>query len=230
MTIGIHQPNFLPWFGYFLKIFGSDHFVLLDHVQFSKGSFTNRNKIVDKSGKQQWMTIPIKGQKLESAINQIEVDYNARWHIKLPKTLQANYAGAPYFKEMRSTIFDIFEEQPTHLSNLNCKLIIEVSRLLEIETTFSKTSELSIENERNEMLVNICKHFKADTYLAGKGSKNYEESELFRSAGIELRHLEFDYPNYDQGKFEFVPNLSILDMLFYAGKDKIIRWLRDSHS
>ncbi|MFC1517581.1 WbqC family protein [Candidatus Margulisiibacteriota bacterium] len=218
--IGIHQPNFLPWLGYFYKIKHSDIFVYLDTVQYTKNSLQNRNKIKTPQG-EQWIAIPVLSKgKFGQLTKDVEINLNEKWKEKILKGLEMNYKKAPFFSEYFPKLKAILEKYSGNkLSELSIELIEWLCRKLEINTSRKKASELGLDPElkSTDMLVEICKKSGADTYLSGAGGSNYQEEEKFKQVGIVLEYTKFKYPEYKQLWKDFLPNLSILDILFNCG-------------
>ena len=215
--ISIHQPNFLPWIGYFFKIANSDTFVLLDDVQYTKNSFINRNKIKTPSGAM-WLTIPVlhsgrQGQNINDTI----LSSPEKSYRKITSSLKANYSKSKYYNEIMDLLIPAFEEK-IYLSVLNINLIIKICNYLEIGTEIIRSSRIqNVEGTATDRLVSICDELQASIYLAGYGSVNYQESDKFKLAGIKSEQYKFQHPNYDQLWGDFIPNLSIIDLLFNCG-------------
>ncbi len=220
MTIAIHQPNFLPWLGYFYKIANADLFVLLDDVQYTKNSFINRNKIKTPNGSM-WLTIPvITSDKFGQKINEVEIKEPIKTANKILNTLKANYSRAEHFKVFFPEFESIINRYYNSLSILNTELILWVCRVLEINTKIISSSKLNVSsNEGTFRLVEICKSIGADTYLSGFGGNKYQDENIFLQNNISLKISEFKHPAYTQlwGNFEF--NLSVVDLIFNCGPE-----------
>ena len=220
MIVSIHQPNFIPWLGYFYKIAQSDIFVLLDDVQFSKNSFINRNRIKTPQG-EMWLTLPVKqsgnfGQK----INECEIQQKELSVKKVLNSIKLNYVKAPYFQQYIQQIENILNSNTDSLEDINCKLIFFACESLEIGTKIIKSSTLNIRGkESTERLIEICKNVNAKTYLSGKGGLNYQEEDLFTQHNIQLKISQFSPPNYNQMWGNFIGGLSIIDILLNCGPD-----------
>jgi hypothetical protein len=220
MIVAIHQPNFFPWLGYFNKIARSDTFVILDNVQFIKtgGAWTNRVSLAI-SGRPAWVTMPVDrnyhGTRL---INSIQIQ-RSNWRVKFARTLQTNYAGAPYFKDLFPIILEMINFETDHLSIYNINCIRSISTLLNLGSTkIVLSSELGALGASTELLINLAKSVGADTYMCGGGASGYQENELFVNAGIKLKFQNFTPPVYNQGSAgEFLPGLSIIDALLHCG-------------
>ncbi len=219
MIASIHQPNFMPWLGYFHKIACSDVFVIIDQVQFVKGTICNRNKIKNKSGESVWITVPIDFSKGSfKNFNETEIDHHKPWREKMILQLDENYSDAPFYEPYISDIKKLIEQEFANISELNIELVKYFCKKLSIETRVEIASGFATElGNSNEMLLNICKRFSADVYLSGRGAAKYNNEEMFKQAGVKLIYQEFVSPRYEQINGEFVPNLSVVDLLFNTG-------------
>jgi hypothetical protein len=221
MIAAIHQPNFLPWLGYFYKMRKSDCFVLLDDVQYIRRGFTSRVKIKNPSLGEQWLTMPVlKKGRYHQPISQVQLVPDNKWKKKVLATLQSCYGKAPYFKPYFREITALLERDHQRLPDLNIHLIQWLARVLEIERTVVKASELTgVTGRASQRLVSICKAVGASQYLSGFGGQNYQEEEYFQQEGIELMISDFMHPRYPQLGSEFLPGLSAVDLLFNCGPD-----------
>lgn len=218
MTVSIHQPNFIPWIGYFFKIYKSDTFVILDNVQFTKNSLINRNQIKTPQGAA-WLTLPVEQSgKFGQTIKECVIHNKELTVKKTISTLQSNYTRAPYFKDYIKQFTDILDQTNNNLCELNIAIIKWLIKELELNTKIILSSELdSVEGESTERLVSICTKLEASHYLAGLGAKKYQDDQLFKENEIEVISTPFKYPTYHQQWGEFTPNLTILDVLFNCG-------------
>lgn len=221
MIVAIHQPNFIPWLGYFYKINHCDRFVLLDDVQYTKNSLINRNKIKTVEG-EQWVTMPVLHTgNFGQNINDTHLMLFEKHYKKFIRTLQTNYSKAPFYTEIMQ-LLEIDDFSCDIISVFNEQLIRRVADYLEIPTPIVRSSELDgIVGTSTNRLISICKLLGADMYLAGFGGKNYQDDALFHQAGIEPFVSNFTYPRYDQMHGSFVSNLSVLDVLMNIGKRSI---------
>jgi len=227
MIAAIHQPNYLPWAGYFYKIDKCDVFVFLDNVQYTKNSFINRNRIKTAQGAQ-WLTVGVltKGH-LGQLISQVEIDNNVPWGAIHGKTIHQNYAKAPGFDKYRAFFEDVYRRGWEKLADLNETLVKLVCGILGTgsRVEFVRASELGVTGRDTELLINICRAVGADTYLSGFGGAKYQAEKEFEEAGIQLKYYDFQHPNYRQLWGDFIPDLSIIDLLFNEG-DKSRQILR----
>lgn len=222
-VIAIHQPNFFPWLGYFSKIQQADKFVFLDNVQLAKkGGYTYRVQI-NEQGNAKWMALPLKRGSGVHLINEIEILDN-RNKDKLFKTIEMNYSKAKYFKEYRDLVYDMVICKNMILSEYN---IYHLSRLIELfglNTAIYRSSEILIDGQATERLLNIIKTLEGDVYISGFGGDKYQEKNIFDLNNINLTYSTFRVKSYPQFKNQFIPGLSILDALFHIG----VQGIRDT--
>ncbi len=213
-TTVILQPSYIPWIGYFEQILKSDIFVFYDDVQYTKNDWRNRNKIKTPQGTA-WLSIPVQF-KLGDKINEIKI--TSDWKEKHLKTIRNFYKKSIYFDE----VYPIFEKElnkkHSSLSDLDIDIIKSLSNYLGLKAKFYKSSELNIGGDKNNRLINICKHFDTTHYLSGKAAQSYLDIDLFDSNNITVEYQNFIHKPYTQLYGEFIPYLSILDLLFNCGK------------
>lgn len=221
-TVAIHQPNYLPWIGYFYKMINCDIFVYLDAVQYPRGqSFAARNRIKNPNGAS-YLTIPTQvphGRKGKATYLEIKFA-DERWREKHLKSITLNYKKAPYFQE----VFDLLQphlEKHSQLVDLNIALIEAIADYLEIPYKTVRLSELLPNfRQKSELIVDICQALDANTYLSGDGGgKNYNDSDLLSDQDITLTYAKFEHPEYPQLWKTFESHLSIVDALFNCGRD-----------
>lgn len=224
MIFSIHQPNYIPYLGYFYKIAASDTFVILDAVQYPRGqNFSARNRIKTPQGAN-YLTIPVKipgGRQGKVIYTEIEFSGN-QWKEKHIKTIELNYKKAPYFKEILN-IFTRILEKDLSFVNLNIELITEICSYMEIKTKCIRLSDiLSDFGNKTNLIIDIGKSLNSNIYLSGTGGgKDYNDEDLLKTAGISLIYSDFRHPEYSQLWGDFLPNLSILDVLLNCGKSAI---------
>ena len=216
-AVAIHQPNYLPWLGYFAKIARADVFVFLDDVQFSKNSYTNRVQILGAAGPR-WLTIPV-ANRLGMAINIVMParDDWARAHLDVLKQV---YGDAPAFSAIWDDLRTFLNSAPSgDLASINQFLIKSISERLGFRCRFETSSSIdtgcAAADDRLVRLVTALA--PRGTYLSGRGGAKYQDPEKFASAGLEFQYLNFRHPVYEQSESTFVPGLSIVDVLFRMG-------------
>lgn len=217
MIVSIHQPNYLPWIGFFHKMSKSDIFVLLDTVQYTKNSFQNRTKIKTAQAGQ-WLTVPIltKGH-FQQATNEIQIDNKTNWQKKHINGLKTNYGGTKYFPTYFNMLKENINKRWSKLVELNIALIKLIAINLDMKTKIIKATSLNISSQGTDLLLKICKSLGADSYLSGPSGKKYLSEEKFTKEGIRVKYHAFPRIEYEQKFEKFVPGLSIIDFLFNCG-------------
>ena len=215
--VSIRQPGYLPYLGFFKKIESSDVFVFLDDVQFEKNDWDNRNKIKTPDGAA-WLTIPIL-HKFGTKLNEIKIDNTQDWNKKHTKTLEMNYQKTKYFSKYWKDVEFILNKKWDKLIDLNFEFITYFMKKLKIETPTIKSSELKIKKTGSNRLLEICKKLNSDTYLSGELGINYLNEEIFSRNNIDVKYEKFVHPTHKQIHGEFLPNMSIIDILFNEGEN-----------
>jgi len=216
--VAIHQPNFLPWLGYFYKIYKADVFVFLDNVQFSKNSYQNRVKIKTTQGAL-WLTQPVL-HNFGQLTNKTKLNNHDKWIDKHLKTLEMNYKKAKYFEEIYNLLKEVyFKKNWEYMSEINITFIKSICNYLGIEKKFLLATDLNLQGSSTDLLIAIIKKVGGNTYLSGIGGKKYQDEEKFAQSNIKLIYSDFTHPIYPQLWGEFIPWLSIIDLLFNCGKE-----------
>lgn len=229
MIISIHQPNYLPYIGFFHKMMNSDVFALYDDAEFVKEMYYHRNKIKTSNG-ELWLTVPVNYKFSDHPrILDISIDNKLNWAKKHWNSIITNYSKAQYFKKYAESFEEIYSRDWIKLVDLNFSLIKRVNEILEISTPLILTSEYQVTGERTEKLVQITSLLKGSTYLAGKTSLKYLVEEKFTSKGMKIQYQKFTHPIYQQLHGEFLPNMCILDLIFNEGVNSagILRGLNE---
>lgn len=223
MIVAIHQPNYIPWSGYFHKIIRSDVFVLLDDVQYVKGTVANKNFIKGKNTLPVPLSVSVKlSNGAYQKYNEIEIDYLSKWHFKHINQLKDAYIKAPYFKTIFPSIEQILTTKFDTIASLNTEIILWVCKTLEINTKIYVSSSLNKNfGTNNFQNINICKHFNATKYLSGTGAKKYNDEQLFHDNQLQLIYTNYKSMPYNQINGSYIENLSILDLLFNLPPDEI---------
>jgi hypothetical protein len=225
MKIGIHQPNYIPWMGYFYKIYNSDVFVIGDAVQFSKDSFINRNRIKTPQGVL-WLTIPVKQDSYKHLINEVIISNDTDWRARQLKSIEVFYKKAPYFGDYYDEFRTILMQDWRKLSDLNICLIKSICKALDINTEIVVASGINVEGSSTQRIINTCNALSADEYLSGSGGAKYQDEEMFEQNSIKLSYLDFKQMPYKQLWGDYTSNLSILDYIFNCGLDIKSFWGR----
>jgi hypothetical protein len=215
-----HQPNYLPYLGFFDKIAQCDIFVIQDEVQYERHDFQNRNKIKTSKGAT-WLTVPVEHVGKTMAMKEVRIAkrYEQEWGSQHWRILKSNYQKSPYWKRYCDFFEDAYNRKWESLFDLNLHLIKGLMFFLKIDTPLVTASSLNASGKANELIIAQCKAVGADLYLSGIGGHNYLELSLFEEAGIKVIFQNFVSPVYIQLYGDFVPNLSTVDYLFCNGAD-----------
>lgn len=220
MIIAVHQPQYLPWLGYFDKIDRADAFVLLDTVQFKKNEWQNRNRIKTAGGPQ-WLTVPVI-YKFPQRINEVAINNRDRWQHRQRQAIISNYKKAPYWNYIFPFTEEIFTRIWDYLTPMNIFVVKRLAELLGISTPLYVASDLAaFPDDPDERLIAITKHLGGDTYLAGSGGRDYMDLDQFEQNGIKVLFQEYRHPVYEQLFGEFAPFMSVLDLLFNHGQESL---------
>lgn len=216
MIVGIHQPAYLPWLGYFDRIRSVDLFIYLDTVQFQKGSFQNRNKVMTQAGPK-WLTVPVEtaGKLYDTPLKDLCIDASQRWQAKHWSTLKMSYATAPAFRQAAAQIESFYTSEWVRLSDLCWDMLMVFNRLLGIDTKIVRASDLGdVGGQKSDLVLNLCRTVGASTYLSGSQGKNYLDEASFDRVSIAVRYQNFVPKPYRQQANIFVPALGVVDFLF----------------
>ncbi len=245
MIVSIHQPNYLPWLGFFDKLIRSDVLVILDNVQFPRGkTFISRAAIKTPQGPQ-WLSVPVLGKSELTNISEVKIAANQPWSRKHLKALTANYGRSPYYDLYYPQLLACYQEQSVNLAELNTRLIAVLAGFLGARTKLVRASEfmlkptggeseLGLAMNKRELglptvegplglvrILDICLASGASKYLTGQGTgtQRYMEETAFQELGIQVIYQNYIHPVYSQLWGEFLPNLSVLDLLFNHGPE-----------
>lgn len=227
MKIAIMQPYFCPYIGYFQLINSVGIFVIGDNMQYTKRGWFNRNKILN-NGKEFSFAIPIKNEGGFKNVNLINMAENSQAErVKTLKRINNFYGKAPYYSQNYPIIRKIFLHDSDNLFDFINYSIRFISTYLNINTQFILASSLDIDLEKraNERILEICKYLNTDTYINPFGGKELYNKKEFASKGIELKFIKSRYIEYPQFNHEFVPWLSIIDVLMFNSIEQIRNYL-----
>ena len=221
MIIAIHQPNYLPYLGFFDKMKKSDTFVIYDDAQFEKGDFQHRNKIRIYHG-WKWLTVPV--EKKHVPIHEIRIKNEVatlkgvRWADSHFKDIRDNYKDTPHYNIYENEIKIIYEKRYDKLLDLNMAVINLLKDAFDINTKIVFSSELGFISKSTERVVEIVEALSGDVYLSGPRGRDYLDVSLFEKKGIKVKFQDFRHPVYKQRYEDFIPNMSTIDALFNVGK------------
>lgn len=222
MIVSIDQPHYFPWLGYFHRLAASDLHIILDHVQFEKNSFINRNKVRTDAG-WTWLTVPVRtsGEFGKLGIDTIEIADERKWQSKHWKTLKFGYGNAPHFRDHAGPLESIYKKPWRRLIDLIDASTSYLLKELSVETERIKSSTLDVPGHKSELVLNLCELVGAEIYLSGSMGRDYLDEAAFHDAGIRIVYQEYDHPVYDQVHPGFASHMSILDLLLNCGENTL---------
>jgi hypothetical protein len=219
-VVAIHQPNFLPWLGYFDKLARADVFILLDDVQFQKGAgtWTNRTQLVVGGGIA-WATVPVvRAFHGVRAINEMRIDDSRPWRKKLLRTIEQSYRRAPSFDEAMPLVAELLTVPTDSLAEYNEAGVKRLAAAIGLDSDrFVRASTLDASGKATDRLIELTRAVSGTTYLAGGGAQGYQDDSKFAPAGIRLASQDFQHPRYSQLTDEWQSGLSIVDALMNCG-------------
>lgn len=227
-TVVIHQPDFLPYLGFFHRLLKADLFILLDHVQFvtnGSRSWTHRDKIKTANG-ERWLTIGIKKTPMGTPINEVLLA-DTNWREENLNLLRENYRGAAHFNDLLPQVEALYVMPCERLVEFNMASIRMLLDWFAIKIEMVFSSQMQPAGRKNELLVGLLKEVAATHYLSGIGAQTYFEPEPFEQAGIEVLWQDFRQPEYPQQFGEFLPYLSSIDLFFNCGLEQSRQILRN---
>lgn len=227
-TVVIHQPDFLPWLGFFHRLLKADLYVALDHAQFVSGtsrSWTHRDRIKTPTGPR-WLSLSVRKAPLGTPISEMLLSPEVAWREANLNLVRESYRPAPYFAEIFPKLEALYAARHERLMDMTLASIDLLSGLLELRIGRKLSSDLAPRGAANEMLVDLLVKCRARRYLSGQGARTYFDPAPYARAGIEVEWQVFDHPVYPQLYGEFVPMLSAIDMLFNCGAERSREILR----
>ncbi len=226
-TVVIHQPDFLPYIGFFHRFLKSDLWVVLDQVQFVNkgGSWHYRDRIKTPKGAV-WLSISVQKTEINTPINKVLLSNAVNWKENNLNLIKQNYSKAPYFKEIFPFVEKLYSNTSERMMDFNLASIDMLTDLFDIRIEKIFASDLNPQGAKSELLIDILKKAKAEIYFSGVGAKNYMNDELFRAEGIDVVYQDFIHPVYPQLHGDFIPYLSSIDLFFNCGIEESRKILR----
>lgn len=233
MKCAIMQPTYFPWIGYFSLIDAVDVFVFLDNVKIEKHSWHVRNKIKTANGPI-FLTVPVNlpQGRMATLINEARLSRTDNWQERHLKSLMLTYKRSPFFAAVFPVLQALIETKAdVNLADFNIKIITTIAKKLGIATKFVRASELTgVEGEKDLRLISICRRLKCQEYLSPIGSACYIDKlragGQFPTHGVKLRYHNFEHPAYNQMYDQFLPYMSVVDLLFNCGFEKSLQIIR----
>jgi len=223
MSFAVMQPYLFPYLGYYQLVSAVDKFVFYDDVTFIKGGYINRNNILS-NGKAQRFTIPVPGMSSNTLINQLNFDGNVK---KTLKTIAQSYKKAPYFEHVFPLIEVVLNDENRRVDHICAKSISVVFEYLDINKDFHFSSELEYNRDLSaaDKLIAMASLLKSNDYINSPGGKSLYNKEYFAEKKICLSFIEIEKYEYSQNTDEFIPHLSIIDILMWNNKEQVVELL-----
>ena len=227
MRLGIMQPYFMPYIGYFSLIKHTDKLILVDTVQFIRHGWIERNRILKQNEGWQYIQVPlIKDDGRDSIIKDIRINNNENWKNKILAQLQHYKKKAPYYYSTIKLLNDIFSQEFPDIVSLNQISLSKICKHLGFEKEIEIFSKMNLTIESaatpDEWALNICKAIKgADEYWNPPGGQSFFDKSKYDQAGIILKFQSVELPAYDQKRETFEPGLSIIDLLMFNTIEEI---------
>lgn len=221
MTVAIMQPYIFPYLGYYQLVNAVDTFVFFDDVNFINKGWINRNRILLNNEAFRF-TIPLNKASQNKLINEITILDFAKWRTDFLKAMENAYRKAPCFDFLFAWLKAfLYKKEYSLISELAVESVKSISALLNISTQFMESSGLEYKSSDlqsgRDKIIKICKMLQADQFINPYNGMEIYDNEKFNSENIELEFLQMNEVVYDQyGKSEFIPSLSIIDVLMFV--------------
>ncbi|MCP1305496.1 WbqC family protein [Halomonas sp. R1t8] len=219
MKLAVMQPYLFPYISYFQLIYAADLFLVYDDVAYIKQGYINRNSILSANGAARF-TIPVPGASSNKLISELAFSWDV---AKVLKTIEQSYSKAPHFEDVFPVIRETLELEDRSIASVCQKSFKNIFSYLGIEKQFKKTSELEYDRSATarDRLIALCRQFDADCYINAPGGRKLYAKPEFSKQGINLKFVDSLPIEYSQGNAEFVPNLSIIDVLMHCPPEEV---------
>jgi len=225
MKVAIMQPYFFPYIGYFQLIAASDVFVLHDDVQYIKGGWVNRNRIL-LNGESRMITFPVQKDAYDLPINARNYVDDKKARKDIINLIKQAYAKAPCYRQVFPMLEELMMFEDNNVARFNENLIRRIADYMELSCRIITSSGMDKDDSLagEPRVLEICKQLGATDYTNPIGGTELYHEEAFRQRGITLRFLEAKEERYDQGGDTWVPFLSIIDVLMFNPLERV-QWL-----
>lgn len=231
MKIAIMQPYFFPYIGYFKLLQEVERFVFYDDVNFIKGGWINRNRLL-LAGKTGYFTVPLNQAGSFSKINSIQIKDDMPWEAKILAQISGSYAKAPYYEPVISLVKKVLETHDGHISTIAKRSILTVAEYLSLEKSFTMSSEVYENQDKKSVdrVIDICMKESASSYVNLPGGRDLYAEEDFLKAGLNLEFVNVRVPRYRQSIEGFQPGLSIIDVLMFNAPQQVLSMMADEEA
>jgi hypothetical protein len=217
MILTAHQPVYLPWIGLFHKIAISDVYLFMDNVKYLKQDWNNRNKIKTSDGSL-WLTVPVGTKGSDNFIlKDVRIENNHKWNKKHWLSMQNFYRRAPYFKYYAHFFEEVYSKKWDNLVDINLYMLNWFLETLGIATKVIIARDFNFKGIKSDLILDICLQLNANQYVFGCNGINYADIENFHNYGIKPFFQSYIHPVYNQLHGNFIPYMSIVDLLFNEG-------------
>lgn len=229
MKLAAMQPYFFPYLGQIDLINRADTWIVYDQGQYIRHGWVNRNRVLHPTSGWWYITVPLKKHPLTAPINQIEIANDLDWKTTIMKRLEHYHMDAPYYSQVIGLLKEILSHSYHNLARLNIESFKAICSALEIETPVHVYSELNWGQEKRQgpedIALGICQAAGASEYLNPPGGAGLYNPDAFSEHGIKLTIQSFTNMTYDCGRYQFVPNLSIIDVMMWNSRANIKHYL-----
>ena len=226
MKIAIMQPYLFPYIGYFSLIKNTDHFVFFDTPQYIRKGWINRNRILGAAGKDVYFTVPVEKCPRETAIKEVKISYKENWKEKWMGQLTFYKKRAPYYSNIIQLVWEVLNDDTPYISELAINSVIKTCQYLGVNLNYDIYSEMNLQPFRveapDEWALEITQAMQYDTYVNPPGGKAFFNADKYKQANIELEFLSQEILEYNQRVREFVPGLSILDVMMFCSPEEVV--------
>ena len=227
MKIAIMQPYFMPYIGYFQLINAVDTFVIYDNIQYTKKGWINRNRIL-VNGKEEYITLPLK--KDSDFLNIVDRELSSTWHterVKLLNKIKESYRKAPHFLKVMPLIELIINFEDRNLFKFIYNSLLVICDYIEIETSILISSSIKIDHglKSQDKVIAISKNLSATHYINSIGGVDLYSKAIFESQNLQLSFIQSNPIEYRQFDNDFLPLLTIIDVMMFNSKEEINKFL-----
>jgi hypothetical protein len=232
MKLGIMQPYFFPYLGYFDLIYSSDRWIVFDTVQFIRHGWINRNRILHPKEGWQYIIVPRKKHERQTAIKDVKISADPKWSPLILAQIEHYQKGAPFYEETYQLVAECLAVKESSLSRLNVAILEKVCLYLGMSFQYEYFSEMVLElgpvERPGDWALRIAELLGAREYVNLPGGEAIFDPSRFKAAGIKLNIRNLPHMEYKCRGYNFVPGLSIIDVLMWNPPDKVKGYL-DEH-
>lgn len=225
MKLGIMQPYFFPYIGYFQLIAACDKYIFFDTPQFERRSWMNRNRIINVAEGSTYISVPVVKAPQKTAICDMHINNSTNWREKLLAQLEVYKKRAPYYRETMEIVRSVIARETDSLVKMNVASVIEPCKYVGIDTDWSILTQMGLsirqDCKADEWCLEISKAMGAEDYINPPGGQSFYDREKYAAEGVRLHFIHPELLPYEQGVGRFEPGLSIIDVMMYNSPEKI---------